>query len=85
MKNKTNKFIALAISGLIAGGALAPAAFAGDHAAPADGDHAKADCHGKDDCKGKADKGTCKGKDSCKGEKADHEDSCSGKDGCKGK
>jgi hypothetical protein len=79
MSKKTNKFIALAISGLIAGGVMAPNAYAGDHA-EAEGDHAdKASCKGENGCKSK---GSCKAEE---GEEHGDKNACSGKDGCNGK
>ncbi len=78
MKNKSKHIIALAISGLVAGGELVPSAFAGDHATTG-GEHAdKASCKGDNGCKSK---GSCKAEGEGHGEK----DACSGKDGCNGK
>lgn len=72
MKNKSNKFINLAVSSLLAGTLVSSHAFAGDdtHTDTNSGEH--------------ADKNSCKGgeKDSCKGKE---KESCAGKDGCGGK
>jgi len=54
MNNKSKKLISLAISGLIAGGALSSNVFANDDHHDSDSQHeeGKDSCKGKDGCKG---------------------------------
>ena len=94
MKNKASKIITLAVSGLIAGGAFASNAFAGDHVdAEAAAEHAdKATCKGKETCKAKEavegahDKAKDAAHDAKEAVAEGHDKaSCKGKEGCKAK